>query len=247
MQEVRPFFSIIIPTYNASSTLATAIDSILSQTFTSFEIIIMDGESSDTTVQIAKSFLNLDHSISITSQSDDGIYDAMNNGIKKARGLYFYFLGADDYLIDTKVLADIHQQLILNRTDVIYGNVQSPSLGSNYMGECDDQLIFHKNIAHQSIFFHRRVFELTGYFNLKYRTHADWAHNINWFFNSEITNQYFNRVIAHYADGGYSSRTKDHYFRKDLFSIYYLNAINRNSKLKVIFNITKGLFSRITR
>ncbi|GAK76948.1 glycosyltransferase involved in cell wallbiogenesis [Nonlabens ulvanivorans] len=134
----------------------------------------MDGESSDTTVQIAKSFLNLDHPISITSQSDDGIYDAMNNGIKKARGLYLYFLGADDYLIDTTVLADIHQQLILTSTDVIYGNVQSPSLGSSYMGKCDDQLIFHKNIAHQSIFFHRRVFELTGYFNLKYRTHADW-------------------------------------------------------------------------
>lgn len=91
MQEVRPFFSIIIPTHNACSTLATAIDSILSQTFTSFEIIIMDGESSDTTVQIAESFLNFDHPISIISQSDDGIYDAMNNGIKKTRAYTFIF------------------------------------------------------------------------------------------------------------------------------------------------------------
>ncbi|GAK95031.1 putative capsular polysaccharide biosynthesis protein [Nonlabens ulvanivorans] len=174
MQEGRPFFSIIIPTYNASSTLAKAIKSILAQTYTGYEILIMDGKSNDTTVQIAKSFLNLDHPISIVSQSDNGIYDAMNNGIKKTRGIYLYFLGADDYLIDDNVLEDIHEQLILTSTDVIYGNVQSPSLGSIYMGECDDQLIFHKNIAHQSIFFHRRIFELTGYFNLKYRTHADW-------------------------------------------------------------------------
>ncbi|EAS20198.1 glycosyl transferase, family 2 [Flavobacteria bacterium BBFL7] len=247
MQEGFPFFSIIIPTYNASSTLATAIESILSQTYTSYEILIMDGESSDTTVEVAKSFLINNSVISITSQSDDGIYDAMNHGIKKANGIYLYFLGADDYLIDNNVLEDIHQQLILTSTDVIYGNVQSPSLGSNYMGECDDQLLFHKNIAHQSIFFHKRVFELTGNFNLEYRTHADWAHNINWFFNPEISNQYLNRIIAHYADDGYSSRTKDHHFRKDLFSIYYLNAINRNSLLKVVFNITKGLFLRLTR
>ena len=86
--------SIIIPTFNSANTLRRALDSIIGQTLNDLEVLIMDGVSTDQTLDIAKTYN--DNRIRIFSEPDNGVYDAMNKGIDKASGEWLYFLGSDD-------------------------------------------------------------------------------------------------------------------------------------------------------
>lgn len=202
---MKPLYSIIIPTFNSEGTIHECLASLMTQTFTSFEILIMDGVSSDHTIDIAKSFD--DNRIRINSEKDIGIYDAMNKGIDMAKGEWLYFLGGDDILYDSNVLNEI--KLNLSDCDVVYGNVISTRFNGVYDGEFDDSKIRSKNICHQSIFFKRSVFKKTGLFDLRFKSHADWDHNMKWFLSENIRKKFLNIIIANYADGGFSSITGD--------------------------------------
>jgi len=94
-------YSIIIATYNSANTLAEAIQSVLQQTLKDFELIIIDGKSSDGTLEIIKSYEK-----EITywiSEKDKGVYDAWNKGIKIAKGEWICFLGSDDIMLPTTI------------------------------------------------------------------------------------------------------------------------------------------------
>lgn len=200
-------FSIIIPTYNTSRTITQAVKSVIEQDFTGgLEILIIDGLSTDNTIDTVKSFQ--DNRIKIISGKDTGIYDAMNKGVKLAQGEFIYFLGSDDKLFDASVLTKVEAN-IDESIDVIYGNVWSSRWGGNYDGEFTVDKIIHKNICHQAIFIRRHVFLDIGYFNLKYPILADWEHNWRWFFNPSIKKKFINLTIADYADGGISSKNGD--------------------------------------
>ena len=211
--QLFPKISIIIPTYNASKTLSVALESILEQTYTDYEILIVDGLSTDHTVELAKSYQ--DERIKIISEKDSGIYDAMNKGIRLAEGEWLYFLGGDDRLFDNKVLENIQQSILKCICDVVYGDVFSTRFNGRYNGEFEFKELLTKNICHQSIFFKKSVFEKTGLFDLKYKGHADWDHNFKWFFNPLIQQKYLDLVVAEYADGGFSSMNNDERFEKD--------------------------------
>ncbi|MEI7505135.1 MAG: glycosyltransferase, partial [Paludibacter sp.] len=98
------------------------MESIISQSFTDFEVHIIDGVSKDNTLEIVKSFN--DKRIQILSEIDNGIYDAMNKGIKLAKGKWLYFLGSDDQLFDSRVLNEIYITSKHTRSKVIYGSVK---------------------------------------------------------------------------------------------------------------------------
>jgi glycosyltransferase involved in cell wall biosynthesis len=117
-----PFFSIIVPTYNSEATLKGCLESVLCQKFTDIEILIIDGMSNDKTLSIAKNYKN--PIIRIYTETDEGIYDAMNKGIKQSQGKWLYFLGSDDELYDNEVLTNIATLINNNdNPDIIYGNV----------------------------------------------------------------------------------------------------------------------------
>lgn len=217
---MSPFFSIIIPTYNVAHLLPSALDSIISQEYKKLEVIIMDGQSRDDTIKIAKEYAMNDSRIQVFSELDRGIYDAMNKGIKLTSGDYLFFLGSDDTFYDTSVLKVVAETLINNPVDIIYGNVYSTRFGGVYDGVFNWKKLFYKNICHQSIFFKKSVFDKIGDFNLQFKAHADYDHNIKWFFSSKITHRFENIIIANYADGGFSSIQGDPQFKKnkkDLF------------------------------
>ena len=90
--------SIIIATFNSSRTLAKALESVLEQNFNDWECIIVDGKSTDNTLDIIKEFELKDSRFSHVSEKDNGIYDAFNKGWKMAKGEWIYYLGSDDYL-----------------------------------------------------------------------------------------------------------------------------------------------------
>ena len=194
--------SIIIPTYNSASVLSKTLDSIVSQSFTDWEVLVMDGLSTDDTIKVAQSYN--DSRIRIYSEPDDGIYDAMNKGIKKAKGEWLYFLGSDDWLLNGNVLCDIFCQDNLDGYDVVYGEVEAPHLASNHSGEWTLQTI-GSNRCHQAILYRRKTIIKLGCYNTKYKIWADYDLNLKWFFNKIVKKKHIPTVIAHYSEGGYSS------------------------------------------
>ena len=81
-----PLFSIIIPTYNSEKSIEQCLKSIFSQSFDSFQVLIIDGLSTDKTIQIVEAYSQIDKRLSFFSEKDKGVYDAMNKGISKATG-----------------------------------------------------------------------------------------------------------------------------------------------------------------
>jgi glycosyltransferase involved in cell wall biosynthesis len=200
-----PLFSIIIPTYNSQNVVNRALDSLVSQSFKNFEVLVIDGLSKDNTVEVVRNYN--DPRIKIRSEKDHGIYDAMNKGIKMAEGEWLYFLGSDDQLYSVDTLAQVAEKT--EGVDVVYGNVYSTRFGGLYDGEFDDNKIKDKNICHQAIFLNRKVFQEVGVFEQKYKGYGDWDHNMKWFLSPVIRKKYIDIIVAHYADGGFSSTQFD--------------------------------------
>ncbi|ORV16695.1 glycosyltransferase family 2 protein [Mycobacterium celatum] len=225
-----PMFSIIVPTLNASATLHTCLDSVICQTCSDFELVLVDGGSTDETIDIANGFAtHLGTRLVIHSGPDQGVYDAMNRGVGMATGAWLLFLGADDALHEADTLArvagfiDEHQP-----SDLVYGDVIIRSTWSRWGGAFDlDRLLFETNICHQSIFYRRNLFDGIGPYNLRYPVWADWDFNIRCFSNPALVTRYMDIVIAHYNDmtGVCASKGADKEFRKRLPVFFWWSAL----------------------
>lgn len=216
---LTPFFTIIIPTYNSVQTIRKAINSIVRQSFDDYEIIVVDGLSKDGTVRVLGE-MGLEK-MTVHSEPDAGIYDAMNKGIRMAKGKWLYFLGSDDQLYNENVLAEIHRICSQTTTKFIHGNVfisgeVSWANGQKiYGGPFDLKRILLTNICHQAIFYNREFIVDNGLaYNLKYRILADWDFNIRCRSLTEFT--FVDLVIATFYAGGLSTtQAKDESFFRD--------------------------------
>ncbi len=208
------FFTIIIPTFNAGKFLPGALKSILNQNFSDFEILVMDGLSSDHTINIAKEASSFDNRIRVISQKDSGIYDAMNKGIHHAKGEWVYFLGSDDRLKGHDVLNLVKEKAERSKVDFIYGD----ALVNNkvYDGPFSYEKLLRKNICHQAIFFRRTVFDLCGDYNISFKLHADWDLNLRIFRSVNIKTEYINLVVAYFGEGGVSAQHDVPFLRNSL-------------------------------
>jgi putative colanic acid biosynthesis glycosyltransferase len=213
--------SVISPVYNSVRFIEKSIESVLCQTCKKFEYIIIDGGSTDGTIEVLKKYQD-----SITfwsSERDFGIYDAMNKGIKRSKGNWFFFLGADDYLIDCKVFENLEEHLISPYV-MVYGNVIT-SFGriNSYFGF---NTLLHNTVCHQSAFYSKSLFR-------------DWQYDTNTKIISDyelnllvyLKNLNVKRVditISYYSDSGISSTSlKESYMetnyirKKHLHGIFY--------------------------
>jgi glycosyltransferase involved in cell wall biosynthesis len=187
------------------------LDSVVSQTYSDMEVVIIDGLSTDRTMDIAARYAASFPYISYVSEKDKGIYDAMNKGIKLAKGEWVYFMGSDDTFY-SKDVVEAALSGDLSSDDVIYGDVFSNLLGGVYDGEFTVGKLFNKNICHQAIFFRKSIFRRTGLFDTRFKAHADWLHNLKWFADRRIRKRYVNKIIANFSEGGISSVHKDVFF-----------------------------------
>lgn len=150
--------SIVCPTFNCVSTVRSLIDSVLLQSCDSYELIILDGGSTDGTVEIIREYGNR---INYISEPDNGIYDAMNKGIDMAKGEWLYFIGADDSLYSNNVVEKVIPQLGED-VDVLMCDIMSPKLG-----RCSSvyslKTFFTNTIHHQGVIYRRKVFESHRY------------------------------------------------------------------------------------
>jgi glycosyltransferase involved in cell wall biosynthesis len=217
-----PLISVVIPTYQAESTLRRTLSSVTEQTFQSYEALVMDGGSTDGTSEIATAFSRQYPQVQFLSEPDEGVFDAMNKGIARARGKWLYFLGSDDNLFSNDTFEQVAKSL-QDDVRIVYGNVVSTRWNGAYDGEFNRQKIIDKNICHQAIFFHRIVFESLGVFNNDYRFAGDWEFNFRWMLSTKIKSRFIDQIIATYADGGLSSQNRDLRWEQDrlLLYVYY--------------------------
>jgi len=215
----NPFFSIIIPTYNAAHLISGAVESVLCQDYKDFEILIMDGHSSDNTVATVSAFN--DKRIRIFVEKDGGIYDAMNKAVDQARGKWLYFLGSDDRMYRPDILGTI-SKVCEDDIHIAYGKVTGEIFGGVYGGPFTQEDIQARNICHQAIFYRKDVFTKMGKYDLRFRAHADWDFNMRWMFSRTIRSKFVDVVVAEYASGGYAAIHGDPLFFK-LRNLRYLH------------------------
>ncbi|MBR0493659.1 MAG: glycosyltransferase [Muribaculaceae bacterium] len=172
-----PLFSIITVTWNAADTIGPTLESVQRQTSRDYEMLIIDGASTDGTLSIV-------HQASIAalrvfSEPDNGLYDAMNKGIARARGRYIVFLNAGDAFADDAVLARL-ARLAANNPGVIYGQTQLVDTSRNVVGHrhltapkrlTADSFLNGMVVCHQA-FFARR--DLVPPYDLQYKFSADY-------------------------------------------------------------------------
>jgi len=115
----KPKISIIIPVYNTEEYVKEAVLSILHQTIKEIEIIIINDGSTDNSLQVIQELAKSDHRIQIYSQENKGLSMARNEGIKKAKGKYFYFMDSDD-LLDREALYSCYQKCEQEQLDFVF-------------------------------------------------------------------------------------------------------------------------------
>jgi glycosyltransferase involved in cell wall biosynthesis len=162
-----PFFTIITASQNNDTTIERTLTSIKAQSFNNFEHIIIDGNSNDKTLKLIKEHENT-YNLRWISEPDSGIAEALNKGLRLARGKYIYILGADDYLIDGIILSNVNEAIKDERYD-IYSSpviVDHPARGKFYFKPFRFIWWHHfKTIfPHQGTFVHIRLFNKVGKF-----------------------------------------------------------------------------------
>lgn len=206
--------SIIIATFNAGPHLKECLASIREQSFNDLEILVVDGGSTDNTIDILKT--TDDPCLSWTSSPDAGIYDAMNKGIKLAKGKWCYFMGADDRLLPgfSELAAKLQDE-----NAVYYGNSE-PYYGDSgvtlelLIGKFNNYRLAKHCMNHQVIIYPATALQKYQY-DLRYKVYADYALNIRVWGDSSFKKLFFPITIVRYDMTGFSSVTNDIPFKQD--------------------------------
>jgi len=214
----KPLISVIIVVLNRSETIEFSILSVIHQLYDNIELIVIDGGSTDGTLDLIQSY---DHCIDYwISEPDGGVYQAMNKGADQSRGDWIYFLGSDDVL--TYCLHKVAKHLI-DSTTVYYGDVYLPTSHKLAYGEYDQYKLMLNNIPHQATFYPRYVFE-NYQFNTKYFSSADYDLNLRCFCDNRLNYTYIPVLVAIYEDtSGLSTLKLDKGFEEDFQSILKQN------------------------
>lgn len=203
-------FSVIIPSYNCGRKLAATIESVLSQPDGLYELIVIDGGSDDETLDVIRKFAGR---LRYVSESDRGLYDAMNKGVAMSRGKYVLILGGGDRLRDG-VLGRV-ANLLPDGPSFVYGDAYLERHGVTMGGAAERADFIRTNICQQAIFYERTVFELLGGFDLRYRVYADWAFNMKCFADTRLRKVYLGMTVADFEGWGVSDTQTDAHFVKD--------------------------------
>lgn len=208
----QKLFSIVIPTYNCGRKLAATLESVLSQPEELYEIVVVDGGSTDETLDVVA---ECGGPVRLVSEPDRGVYDALNKGIGLSTGKYLFFLGAGDRLKEG-VLELVAGRLPAAEMSFVYGDAYLARHGVRVRGEFSAKEFVVRNICHQAIFYERTIFDALGGYDLKYKVYADWAFNMKCFADARVRKVYLDLLIADFEGWGISETQQDAEFERDL-------------------------------
>ena len=206
-QHLHPKFSIITVTYNAGKVLEDTIQSVITQTYKNVEYIIVDGKSTDSTMDIVNRYR--EHIHTIVSEPDKGLYDAMNKGIDLATGDYLCFLNAGDELHEDDTLQLIVHSLNGEKElpDVIYGETAIVDEEGHFLRMrrlSTPEHLTWKSFQHGMLVCHQAFMprrDLAVKYNLKYRFSADFDWCIRIMKKSRVLHNTHLTIIDYLNDG----------------------------------------------
>jgi len=209
--------SIITVSYNSSKTIEDTIKSILNQTYTNIEYIIVDGNSTDNTIDILKSSAKLFEIRNIDyrwiSEPDKGIYDAMNKGIFMAKGDIIGIINSDDWYSDDAVIEAV--KTLKNETfAIVSGERRKVKFNKKpygvYYNKKEIKSYIHKvmPINHAATFVHNTVYEKVGVFDTRYKLSADYDF-IYRAFNASVNFMFIDKIIVNMRNSGATGQLKN--------------------------------------
>ncbi len=200
-------FSVIVVALNPGEKLKQTIDSILSQEYSNYEIIVKDGKSKDGSVDNIKQEFSVESRIKVYVEKDKSIYDAMNQALKYVSGDYILFLNCGDTFYNNKVLLQTAE--IVKESDkkpsIFYGNTfcEQTNVVVHSAPKITGFTCYRNIPCHQSCFYGAELFANREY-ETKYRIRADYEHFLWCYYKAHANMIYMDIIIAAYEGGGYS-------------------------------------------
>ena len=203
--------TVITVCFNSASTLGRTLTSVFDQDYKNFEYIVIDGGSSDGTLDILDSFRSSLHCV--ISEPDKGIYDAMNKGLERATGDIVCFLNADDEYATQDVFSRVVEIMSKESADALIGDVdffheKNPSrIVRRYRSERfkPSRLAWGWMPAHPAFFLRREIYQRVGGFDASYRIAGDFEHIVRIFSESTLRYRYCSKVLVRMQTGGVST------------------------------------------
>lgn len=210
----RPKFSIITICKNEEDYIEKTIQSVINQEFCDFEFIIIDGKSTDSTLDIIEKYkekIDL-----IISEKDSGIYSAMNKGISHAKGDFLCFMNANDFFYDNKTLSRVNE--IIEKTpeaELIFGEGQYKDFKAQKVIQTDFSnwqtcydIMEKYSLFHQSMYFKRELFEKFGLYREDFKIASDYFFTFKCLIKGKVKTKYINEVLSIRTNEGIGSCNK---------------------------------------
>lgn len=203
-------YSIITINYNNKDGLRRTIESVINQTYKDFEYIIIDGGSTDGSVDVIKEYAEkIDYWV---SEPDKGIYNAMNKGILQTHGEYLNFMNSGDCFYDNTRLESVFNSGI--NADIIIGKDyhENPQTGESYSSLLPPNIntfyLYESTFPHQSAFLKNSIIK-NNLYDENFRIVSDWKFYFERVLNNDCIIEYINEVISHREDGGICNSQSD--------------------------------------
>ncbi len=238
--------SIITSVYNNKETIAESINSVLSQTYDNIEYIVVDGASTDGTVNIIKQYKN--KISTFISEPDKGIYDGLNKGIELATGDVIGFLHSDDLYQHNRVIETVAQTFKDKQVDSVYGDLTYVSKNdtSNVVRFWKSGSFSIKKLSrgwmppHPTFFVKRKIYEKANAFDTSFNISADYDIILRFLGKYLISTYYIPEVLIKMRVGGESNKNLKNLFKKSKEDIRAMkkNGIGHPSSI-ILKNISK--------
>ncbi|WP_061249404.1 glycosyltransferase family 2 protein [Leptospira alstonii] len=211
MTKKEPKISIITINLNNREGLRKTLESVRLQTYTNYELLIIDGGSTDGSVDCLKSDLDLIQKF--ISEKDEGIYNAQNKGVSLAEGEYLVFLNSGDTFLKKDVLFEI-SKFLEDDVDLVYGDILIDSkndglIERKYPNRLNYFYWSVLSLCHQATFIRKSLFDLYGYYNEEYRFAADFEFFHRFWFKQNVTIKHAPVFVTLYDFNGVSAQPKN--------------------------------------
>ena len=235
--------TVVIPTFR-DARIAQALDSIAAQKNIQLEVVIVDGANEPETFQSLPTY---SFPITFIHEKDNGVYDAMNNGISKAQGTWIYILGSDDVLSNENALA--HLMTRGAHADIVFGNVENTNLSHQATTKLHTPSfpkgMFWKHTLHQQGVLYRRSLFQERNFDTTYQILGDYEFHFH-LKNKNVKVEYVNETVALCDANGLSKRYVWRLYKEEIrLKKKYLNTLEW--LLVVPFVISKYVFKNLTK
>ncbi len=203
--------SVITVCYNSGKTLESTLRSVAEQDYPYVEHIVIDGGSSDSSVDILSAYRS--KLADLVIEPDNGIYHAMNKGLALAQGDIICFLNADDIYASSKVLSLVARKIQAHKLDALLGDVgyfreNSPNrIFRRYRSKrfTPDRLAWGWMPAHPALFFDKKVVQRVGKFKTDYRIAGDFEFIVRAFYDQHLRYEHLSEILVHMQTGGVST------------------------------------------